>query len=234
LIDARHCPAQEGDSTMTHLEELDRQIEEKLALQKQSSLDHHNHFAEEMHERDERHQRYTACADRTIREVIRPRVERLARRFDNAKILEGDQASRHSCVCCFAHTPRYPATAKLEVCITRDGDYRHVFLLYDLCILPVFFKFEGHDELAMPLERLDEKQIAEWVEKKLLDFLDTYLRLETIEQYQVDNYVTDPVCKMRINRLFATAHAEHGGKTYYFCIPECKEKFAAAPESYVR
>jgi YHS domain-containing protein len=70
-------------------------------------------------------------------------------------------------------------------------------------------------------------------EAKILGFLDTYLRLETIEQYQADNYVIDPVCKMRINRLFATAHAECGGKTYYFCIPECKEKFAASPEKYV-
>lgn len=218
---------------MTDLEAFDRQLEEKLTLQTQRSLNDHHHFAEEMHERDERQQRYTLLADRLIQEVIRPRVERLARRFDNARFLEGDQAGRHSCVCTFAHTPRYPATAKLELCITRDGDCQHVFVLYDLSILPVFFRFEGQDQLAMPLDRVADQAIAGWVEKKLLEFLDCYLRLETIEQYQVDNYVIDPVCQMRINRLFATAYADFNGKRYFFCIPECRDKFAASPGKYV-
>lgn len=218
---------------MNDLDELDRQIEGKLAVQKERSLDHFNHQAERMHEYTERQRRYTALADRLIQEVIRPRVERLARRFDNAQLLGPDQASRHGCVCSFAHTPRYPATAKLELGVSRDGDFEHVLLLYNLSILPVFFRFDGQDRLAVPLDRVEERQVAEWVEKKILSFLDTYLRLEMIEQYQTDNYVIDPVCRMRINRLFAAAQMEHGGQTYYFCIPECKEKFAADPEKYL-
>jgi YHS domain-containing protein len=54
-----------------------------------------------------------------------------------------------------------------------------------------------------------------------------------IEQYQADNYVLDPVCRMRIHRFYAAAQMEHAGHTYYFCIPECKQKFAADPEKYL-
>jgi Cu+-exporting ATPase len=43
----------------------------------------------------------------------------------------------------------------------------------------------------------------------------------------------DPVCRMRINRLFAPAQMEYGGSTYYFCILACKEKFAAEPQKYL-
>jgi YHS domain-containing protein len=186
-----------------------------------------------MHEYKERARRYTALADHLMQDVIRPRLERLARRFDNARLLGPDEAGRHGCVCTFAHTPRYPATAKLELGVSRDGDFEHIYLLHNLSILPVFFQFAGQDRLAVPLDRIEERQVADWVEQKILDFLDTYIRLETIEEYQADNYVIDPVCRMRINRLFAAATLEHGGQTYYFCIPECKEKFAAEPDKYL-
>jgi YHS domain-containing protein len=83
------------------------------------------------------------------------------------------------------------------------------------------------------LDRVDDRQVEKWVEQRILAFLDSYLSLETIEQYQAENYVIDPVCRMRVNRLFAPVQMEYGGRTYYFCIPECKEKFAANPQKYL-
>ena len=45
--------------------------------------------------------------------------------------------------------------------------------------------------------------------------------------------ITDPVCKMTIEEEDATATSSHGGKTYRFCSPHCKEKFDRNPESYI-
>lgn len=216
-----------------NLNDLDRRIAERLVAEKDRTLQHHNHFAERMHEYEERQGRYTAIADRLTQHVIRPRMERLAVHFDNAELSGCGQAGRHQCVCSFKRTPRFPATAKLELGVSRDGQAETVFFLYNLCILPIFFEFDNQDQLAIPLERIDEGQVAEWVEKKLLAFLDTYLRLETVEQYQTENMVTDPVCGMRINRLYAVKQMEHGGKTYYFCLPECLTKFATDPDKYL-
>lgn len=42
----------------------------------------------------------------------------------------------------------------------------------------------------------------------------------------------DPVCGMEVNPEEAAAEAEHGGKTYYFCAPGCKNKFEKNPEDY--
>ena len=45
--------------------------------------------------------------------------------------------------------------------------------------------------------------------------------------------VTDPVCKMTFPPAKAADKMEYQGKTYYFCNPNCKVKFAAEPELYL-
>ncbi len=43
----------------------------------------------------------------------------------------------------------------------------------------------------------------------------------------------DPVCKMRVLPSRAAATHYWKGNNYYFCNPRCKEKFAAAPSTYI-
>src|SRR6266436_2063394 len=43
----------------------------------------------------------------------------------------------------------------------------------------------------------------------------------------------DPVCGMTVNPSSAKAHAEHAGKTYYFCSKHCVAKFRQDPAKYV-
>ena len=44
----------------------------------------------------------------------------------------------------------------------------------------------------------------------------------------------DPVCGMNVDEEKAAAKYEYQGKTYYFCAVGCKEKFAQAPEKFVK
>jgi Cu+-exporting ATPase len=43
----------------------------------------------------------------------------------------------------------------------------------------------------------------------------------------------DPVCGMTVDPHEAAGTAVHDGHTYYFCSPSCRERFQAAPETYV-
>jgi Cu+-exporting ATPase len=43
----------------------------------------------------------------------------------------------------------------------------------------------------------------------------------------------DPVCKMQVDEDKAAATCDYKGKTYYFCAPGCKEKFAKEPEQFL-
>jgi YHS domain-containing protein len=218
---------------MSELEKLEQRIEEKLAEQKKHAERRQNHLQTQMHAYDERQRRYTALADHLLQDVIRPRAERLVHRFDNAELLGAQESGRHSCVCRFRHTPRFPATATLELGLSHDGTWQNVWLLYTLSILPIFFQFNGQEQKSMRLDDIDEKQVAAWIEEKLLSFLDAYLRLESEDHYQTENMVIDPVCKMRVNRLYAAGQMKYKGRTYYFCVPECREKFVMDPEKYL-
>jgi xanthine dehydrogenase accessory factor len=42
----------------------------------------------------------------------------------------------------------------------------------------------------------------------------------------------DPVCGMAVLPATASHHAEHAGRTYYFCCGGCREQFLAAPDRY--
>jgi YHS domain-containing protein len=179
-----------------------------------------------------RHERYTALADRLMRDVIRPRMEKLLPLFDNARMPEALN-SRHSCCLQFEHTERFPATAKLEIGVTRDGEIKMVTLQFHLDILPIFFAVEGRDEKTMPLDEVDEAKIAAWVEAKLVLFVDVYMRLEGSNEPHDGHLETDPVCGMTVNKAFAHAQMEYGGQTYYFCLPECRSRFAENPEKYL-
>jgi len=44
----------------------------------------------------------------------------------------------------------------------------------------------------------------------------------------------DPVCGMQVDPETAAAHAEHEGRTYYFCCQGCATKFRANPEKYLK
>jgi YHS domain-containing protein len=44
----------------------------------------------------------------------------------------------------------------------------------------------------------------------------------------------DPVCHMEVDEKKAAATYEYKGKTYYFCAPGCKDKFAQTPEKFIQ
>ena len=217
---------------MAEMTDLERKIKEKLSLSEEREGLRREHLQQQMAEAEARHQRFTALADRLMQEVIRPRMEKLKTLFDNARMSEA-RCSRHTCCCQFEHTVRFPATAFLEIGVTRDGEIKALILQSQLEILPVFFPVEGKDELTILLGEVDENKAATWVEAKILNFVDTYLRLETTDQYQQENLVTDPVCGMRVNKVFSPTRLEHGGQTYYFCLPECRARFAENPDRYL-
>jgi YHS domain-containing protein len=44
---------------------------------------------------------------------------------------------------------------------------------------------------------------------------------------------TDPVCGLSVHEKIARAGYSYQGHIYYFCGPDCKDKFTEAPGKYV-
>lgn len=194
-------------------------------------LERHRHeLAEKQQQLDvemkdilERRERLTAVAKYLTEEVVLPRMEELVRHFDNGKFEAQHADFGSSCICDFAHTQRFPATVKLVIALLPSDD-RSLTARYDLSILPVFMEFNHSSEEDFPLN-CDEELFAVWVDNKILEFVDTYILLETHPFYQKDNTVIDIVCGMHIPSTSATSSMEWQGRTFYFCSEHCREAF---------
>jgi YHS domain-containing protein len=220
---------------MNELSQLEQQLREKLASAQERRQLHQQHAAQRMAEIKERYEKFARVAEHVAQDLIRPRLELLASHFDNAEPRsECDPGHCYHSRYQFRHTERFPGTVTLDVGVSPDASIDNILVVYNLEILPMFFRFEGKDQIGFPVNAVDEARLVAWVEKKIHDFVDTYLRLEQSERYQRENIVIDPVCGMQINKAYAAARMEYHGQTYYFCVEECRAKFAENPPIYVK
>ena len=52
-------------------------------------------------------------------------------------------------------------------------------------------------------------------------------------EMEAPDVASDPVCGMKVNTATAKHRFEHDGHPFFFCSARCREKFIAAPESYL-
>jgi YHS domain-containing protein/uncharacterized membrane protein HdeD (DUF308 family) len=168
--------------------------------------------------------RYDQVADQLLATVIRPRMELLARCFENARI-SADADDRHGCCCTFEHTPRFPARAFFAVGLTHLGEARMMVVQDEAAILPAYVSPPPADRLVTPLEEIDEERVKAWLEGRILAFLDAYLQVETAPRYQEENVVSDPVCGVLLNKSLTSLSCQAGGRTFYFCGEPCRARF---------
>ena len=64
-------------------------------------------------------------------------------------------------------------------------------------------------------------------------FGDTIRNSEPRSGDTIRNSEIDPVCGMTVAVATARHRAEHGGRSFYFCNPRCREKFIADPQRYL-
>jgi YHS domain-containing protein len=176
-----------------------------------------------MKEMLEQRERLAAIAKTRIETVVLPRLEELTRHFDNAKVTVLNIDANSTCIADFAHTPSYPAIVKLGITLL-PGENESLSARYDLSILPELMKFTRNVDEVFPLDG-DAEALAGWVEERVLDFIDTYLCLESHPLYQKNNTVLDIVCGMHIPSASATSSVVRQGRTFYFCSEHCKEVF---------
>lgn len=82
-------------------------------------------------------------------------------------------------------------------------------------------------------EALDPSELARFVDDTVLDFIARFTRHRRALEQEVSALVTDPVCGMQVDRFYAPAKTIYRDVTYYFCIPECRDRFRKHPETYL-
>lgn len=217
---------------MNDLNELEYEIRQRLDEAALRRHDNQKRVEQEMEGLLRQKEDFEDFARRVTELLIRPRMVKLVSFFGNAELSDLDTAAGYGCVCRFHHSNEFPANTTLTIGVSADVAAGNAIVTYNLEIIPIFFRFKGHDQLVVAVASVDAKTIEGWIERNLVEFTDTYLQLQVVEQYQQSNMVLDPVCGMRINQADAAAQLEYGGRQYYFCIDQCRQKFLSAPDRY--
>jgi YHS domain-containing protein len=124
--------------------------------------------------------------------------------------------------------------ARIEFSIEHDVRFEKLIVHTGTRIMPVFVRFNEQDNLPLPLDEVDDGKVADWIEERLLEFLDTYMRIDASEEDPAGEAATDPVCGMQIVRAEAAATDSYYGHPYCFCSNDCLLKFQKDPTQYVQ
>jgi hypothetical protein len=181
--------------------------------------------AKEHREVRERFQRFLPIAER-ITAMAREKLERLRERLAfEAKPAHAQTEQFYVRSVTVEVKSELAAVIKLSFRLTHDADVSHILLDYDLEILPVFFRFNPHARLDIPLEAYDEAAVSAWLDDRLLDFANAYLELHLTKQYQERVMVSDPVAGIRFPKYYAASTLDHGGTSHYFVSDETRREF---------
>jgi YHS domain-containing protein len=202
---------------------LTERIFSRFAQHRQEFGEKQQQLDESMKKLLEQKNRLSVVAKQRIEKIILPMMQELLQHFDNGKVEVQLSDDCFGCVCEFAHTPRFPATVRFGIALLPGNETCYT-ARSDLNILPVLMEYNRNNEELFSLER-DDEALSTWVEERILEFVDIYLRLETHPLYQKDNTVIDIVCGMHIPFTAATSSIVRDGRTFYFCSEHCKEAF---------
>lgn len=194
-------------------------------------------LSSEMTGRDAMAEAFDRAATRVQERLVRPRVQAIARHFDNAHVEElRTTAGMHS-RCVFTRTDQYPASVTLTAGVLYDPDRRIASVFCRVEIVPQLGEFEKGTYHDVPVEALAREaadgEVVGFLDAALLRFLQGYLRLEVSPLYQKTSTTRDPVCGMTITAADAGASADHARHRYYFCSVTCRDRFVANPDAFL-
>jgi YHS domain-containing protein len=174
----------------------------------------------------ERFQAFLPIAEKTVA-MARQKLEQLRNRLQFDVIPAHVQTERfYSRSVTLDVKSELAGVVKIGFRLTHDSDVRLLFLDYNLEIIPVFFRFNPHSRLEMPIESYDEAAVSRWLDDRIVEFANAYLEMLSTKQYQQRAMVSDTVAGISFPKHFAAATLEYQGATYYFISEETRREFA--------
>ena len=159
-----------------------------------------------------------------LREIWRPRLELLVKKFgEGVKVTPKLVPSRREAAFEFQSKLAF---VNLKFSAYTDWDVRKVILSYDLKIVPGLMEFIPHVEMEFPLDAVDKEAVGNWIDDRIVEFVQTYLSMNDNEAYLKEHMVQDPVALVRFPRFAAAATLEWNGQRYYFLAEETRREFA--------
>jgi hypothetical protein len=138
---------------------------------------------EQQKQREKRLERLNKVFDE-LQGMWRPRLELLVKKFgDRVQAMPRIVPSTREVT--FEFQSRV-ARVRLKLSALTDRDIQKVILSYDLEIIPVLMRFKNHDEIEFSLEGVDKEAATQWLDDRIVEFVQTYFSMGESEIYLKD------------------------------------------------
>ena len=214
---------------MTDVDNLRSRIQMMLSSRRTKRAEKQQEVEDYMQALGRRQDHFVEVAAKIFESIVEPRLKLLEEQLEDASY---QRSSETRGIVTLNRERRYAATASLEMEIQCDQEMRNLLVNYHLRIIPVLMEYRGQDSLVLPLEAVDDTRVASFVEEKLVECVQTYLKLQDIPAYRKSTFRRIPVCGMETQSDGAIS-VVHDGKTYFFCSEVCKNRFLEQPSRYV-
>jgi YHS domain-containing protein len=188
-------------------------------------------------ERGLRLQRYETEAQHII-ELVKPRLHAFIERFKAVVKVEPVVRQHTRAVnLTFAATV---AKVTLRFEVFPDQDVNHIRLECTQEIIPVVVRYDKQSVLEFPLSGVQDDAVVQWFDDRIIAFVQAYVAVvrqdAALREQLKDEFVEDPVAKIRFPKYVASSTLERDGRTYYFVDEDTRREFekqAMAQEGHV-
>ena len=114
-----------------------------------------------------------------------------------------------------------------------DQDVNHVRLECTQEIIPVVVRYDKQSVLEFPLGGVQDNAVVQWFDDRIVAFVQAYVALvrqdAALQEQLKDQFVEDPVARIRFPKYLASPTLERDGRTYYFVDEETRREFEKQP-----
>jgi YHS domain-containing protein len=206
----------------TLISRIDEELEADVKRQKAAWAE----VARTNRERGPRLRRYEETAKHLI-ELLRPRLAAFVERFKAVVKME-PTVREHT----RAMTLTFAATITKVTLIFEvfpDEDVSHLRLECTQEIIPVVVPYDKQSVLEFPLDAVQDEAAVQWFDDRVVAFVKAYMAVMSqdaaLREHLKDQFVEDPVAKIRFPKYLASSTLERDGRTYYFVDEETRREF---------
>ena len=181
-------------------------------------------------ERGLRLQRYETEAKHII-ELVKPRLDAFIERFK--AVVKAEPVVREHTRAVNLTFAATVANATLRFEVFPDRDANHIRLECTQEIIPVLVRYDRQAVLEFPLDGVRDDAVVQWFDDRILAFVKAYIALvrqdAALQEQLKDQFVEDPVARIRFPKYLASSTLERDGRIYYFVDEQTRLEFEKQP-----
>jgi YHS domain-containing protein len=215
---------------MTDVNTLIRRIDQELGAEAERQKADWAERARVARERGPRLQRFEAVAQHVI-ELLRPRLAAFLERFK--AVVKAEPSVREHTRAMNLTFAATVAKVTLRFEVFPDVDVRRVRLESTLEIIPVLVPYDKQSVLEFPLDAVQDDAVVQWFDERIVAFVKAYVALvrqdADLQEHLKEQFVEDPVARVRFPKYLAASTLERGGRTFYFLDEDTRREFEKQP-----